>query len=128
MGRACLRSRQPPLMPRSLTQVLFVFLFLLGLTSYGQQRAPALTNCLDVLKLPTAEARANRPVRVRGTVTMFLPGSQLFFVQDDTAGIYVFPAIWPKELPVGEAVEVTGVTGAGLYSPIIEQATIRGTG
>ena len=115
------------LMPRSLSQVLCVFLLLLAPTCLGQERAP-LTNCLSVLKLTTSEAATARPVRVRGTVTLFLPGSQLFFVQDESAGIYVFPAMWPKELTVGDVVEVSGLAGRGLYSPIIEQATIRPTG
>jgi signal transduction histidine kinase len=115
------------LMPRSLSPVLCAFFLLLGPTCFGQERAP-LTNCLSVLKLTTSEAAAARPVRVRGTVTLFLPGSQLFFVQDESAGIYIFPAVWPKELAVGEVVEVSGSTGTGLYSPIIQQATIRPIG
>jgi signal transduction histidine kinase len=85
-----------------------------------------ITNCLDVLQLPAE--RRNIPARLRGVVTCYQPSSQLCFVQDETAGIYVFPQVWSKEFSFGEIVEVQGLTGTGRFSPIIQSASIQTTG
>ena len=113
-------------MLRSLTQLLL--LLCLAPIVVGQNSAPVLTNCVDILKLAPEQAKENRPARLRGTVTCYNPGSQLCFIQDATAGIYVLPAPWPKELLVGDVVEVEGVTAEGRFSPIIQWGSIRPTG
>lgn len=87
-----------------------------------------ITNCSSVLKLSPTEANQNRPVRLRGAVTCYIPASQLCFIQDETAGVYVSPSPWPKELSFGEIVEVQGSTGSGRFSPIVQWATFQRTG
>jgi two-component system NarL family sensor kinase len=89
---------------------------------------PAVTNCLDVIRLARDEANKNLPVHLIGTVTCYLPGSQLCFVQDATAGVYVLPSPWPRDLAEGDVVEVRGVTGAGRFSSIVQIATVAKTG
>jgi len=91
-------------------------------------RAQVLTNCLDILKLSPAEASQERLVKVRGVISCNLPASQLLFLQDQTAGIYLFPAQWPRDLAWGEVVEVEGVTGPGRFSPIIVGTSVRRVG
>lgn len=114
---------------RSLIKLLLLSVaFCIEVTVWAQSERTTLTNCLDVLKLTPAAANEQFPVRVRGVVTGYAPESQICFVQDDTAGIYVQPAPWPRELRFGEIVEVEGVTAQGRFSPIIHLAVIRRTG
>ena len=87
-----------------------------------------IATCLKVINLSPAEADQHFPVRLKGVVTCYIPGSQLCFIQDATAGIYVLPTPWPAELAFGDVVEVQGVTGSGRFSPIVQWATIRRTG
>src|SRR5690606_32832604 len=54
--------------------------------------------------------------------------SQLCFVQDETEGVYVLPSPWPRELGVGDVVLVQGVTGAGLFSPIVQLGSVERVG
>jgi signal transduction histidine kinase len=115
-------------MLRLLKKLLFLLALCLGPMVSGQPSTAVLTNCLDVLNLSPERARENRPVRVRGTVTTYIPGSHLCFVQDESAGIYIQPSPWPKELNIGEVVEVTGVSAEGRFSPIIHMGVIRPTG
>ena len=111
---------------RSLTQLLLA-LCLASIPETEGAVSP-FTNCLDILKLPPEVAQANHPARIRGVVTSYVPSSQLCFVQDETAGIYVFPSPWPKDLAAGDVVEVEGVTGAGRFSPIVQWGRIKPAG
>lgn len=112
------------LLYRSLLILYFCSLAGNALCAAGQP----LTHCEEVLKLAPAEAKAAHAVKVKGAVTCYVPSAQLCFVQDESAGVYVFPAVWPRELAFGEIVEVEGVSGNGRFSPIIEGATLRRLG
>lgn len=114
---------------RSLTPLLTLTLVLgvIGFPRSTYAAAATLTNCLDILKLSPTEANENRPARLRGTVTCYVPSSQLCFVQDGTAGLYIFPSPWPKDLAAGDVVEVEGVSSAGRFSPIVQWARIQRT-
>ncbi|HEX7861260.1 MAG TPA: ATP-binding protein [Verrucomicrobiae bacterium] len=115
------------LLPRSLATVLLLATLCISRNVFAQSGAAVITNALEILRLAPAEARENRPVRLRAVVTCYIPESQLCFVQDESAGIYVQPAPWPKELPMGQVVEVQGRTAQGRFSPIVEMGTIRTT-
>ena len=80
--------------------------------------------------LPVAEAASHQPVKVRGVVTFFDEILYSRFIQDETAGIYLRESTNVPALTPGQIVEVTGVTGAGEYAPIInpEHVTILGVG
>src|SRR5262249_23246824 len=78
-----------------------------------------LTNAAQVLFLHIEQLTdAKTPVRIRGTVTYHEPGVVLF-VQDETAGIFVYHTGERLGFHAGQFVEVTGVAAPGLYSPII---------
>ena len=111
---------------RSLMQLLLV-LWVASIPATEGAVSP-FTNCIDILKLPPERAQENHPARIRGVVTSYVPSSQLCFVQDATAGIYIFPSPWPKDLAVGDLVEVEGVTGAGRFSSIVQWGRIKPTG
>ena len=112
-------------LPRSLGYVLAAFCVPVALIHAA---SPVLTNCLQVLSLTPALANEEHPGRVRGVVTCYVPSSQLLFVQDAAAGLYIYPSPWPKDLPQGTVVDVEGVTGAGRFSPILQRARVTPTG
>jgi signal transduction histidine kinase len=87
-----------------------------------------ITTAIEILSLSPEQADENRPVRLRAAITCYVPASSLFFVQDETAGIYIFPSSWPKDIANGEIVEVQGVTGRGRFSPIVQLSSIQPTG
>jgi hypothetical protein len=69
---------------------------------------PLLTNATQVRQLSAWEAARNYPVNIQGVVTCYDPDWGLFFVQDSTAGIFVY--LESKRFPVliGQLVEVRG--------------------
>lgn len=87
-----------------------------------------LTTCRAVRALDRAEADRNHPVRLKGVVTCYAPSGQLLFIQDETGGAYVSATPWPEKLEVGEVVEVAGVSGGGLYSPVVLRGTVTARG
>src|SRR5882757_6562452 len=64
-----------------------------GAKSTGS-RAP-IKEVASILALPGGEAASNVPVKIQGVITFFQPRADLCFVQDATAGIYVY-AVDPK--------------------------------
>lgn len=89
---------------------------------------PTLTNAVDVLELSPTEAAKGLPVRLQAVVTCFEQRSALFFVQDATAGIYVFDFHAETMPKVGQRVEVVGRSAQGNFSPYVERAVIRSLG
>jgi PAS domain S-box-containing protein len=91
------------------------------------QDRPELTTAAEVRRLTPGEAEQRLPVRLRGVVTFF--DERLFsrFLQDNTAGIYLFLSTNTPSfsLSVGQWVEVEGVTGPGEYAPIIVPKQVR---
>lgn len=101
----------------------------------GAAGAAELTSVHEIRKLSPAEAEAARPVRLKGVVTYSKPAIATLFIHDGTGGIFVEQA--PRPDPggpqVGDEVEVTGVTGKGLFATVVEhppegQATVQVTG
>ena len=82
---------------------------------------PVLRQVTQIRGLTVEEARRGYPVRVQGVVTFQNVERMLLFVQDDSAGIYVYDNQSGSlaQRKVGEKVEVMGFTGPGLYAPII---------
>jgi signal transduction histidine kinase len=112
------------LFPIRLTHFLVIAaVFLLACMLIRAQTNPPtlLTNAEDVLSLPEKLARQKVPVLVRGIVTAAESGWRgQFFVQDDTAGIFVENVSdnYPKP---GDVVEVRGLSQAGDFAPIISK-------
>jgi len=88
-----------------------------------------LTNAAQILALPLDDIRSRLPVRIEGTVTFYDPGIGLF-VQDETAGIFVYTAAAAVPVEPGHRVVVSGFTNRGRYSPIIDlpQVSLLGPG
>lgn len=91
----------------------------------AQPSLPVLTQAVAVLNLTAAEARKKYPVKFQGVLTCFNPRYKLCFVQDATAGIYVFQPREAGELKTGKRVEVTGVSGYGQLAPFVNGAEVK---
>ncbi|MCC7375966.1 MAG: PAS domain S-box protein [Verrucomicrobiales bacterium] len=85
-----------------------------------------LTTARSVLELNAEVAAQSLRTRIRGVVTCSSARASLFFVQDETAGIYVYQM--GSLPPQGTSVEVEGVSAAGLFSPIIYANTVTSLG
>lgn len=79
-----------------------------------------------ILELTPDAAEKRAPAKIKGVVTCSDAAMSLLFVQDQTAGIYIYSS---TQLPkVGELVEVVGTTAKGLFSPIILAESIKELG
>ncbi len=74
--------------------------------------------------LSSEEAGAGLPVRLRTTVTYYEPEAFLFFVEDETAGIYVQAGEVPAGLRAGDRIELEGLTAAGEFAPIVRATNV----
>jgi signal transduction histidine kinase len=72
-----------------------------------------------VRSLTVDEAQQQRRVRLRGVVTFFEETLYSRFIQDETAGVYLFDSALPVHLLPGQLVEVVGTTSPGEYAPIV---------
>ena len=85
---------------------------------------PTLTRAAQILELSPKQVQANLPVRIRGVVTCYDPG-MVFFVQDETGGVFVYYRGDRLPLLAGKYVEITGSAKPGRYSAIIDPARIQ---
>jgi signal transduction histidine kinase len=88
-----------------------------------------LTSASAVRSLTVEQAEQKFPVRLRGVVTFFDQRLYSRFVQDETAGIYLYDPALLLNLAPGQMVEVVGTTSPGEYAPIVvpERVSITGT-
>ncbi|MGA2542386.1 MAG: carbohydrate-binding protein [Verrucomicrobiota bacterium] len=88
-------------------------------TTSAPNGIPAIRTVEEIKMLPPDLARQELPVSIRGVVTALLFQSAV--VQDSTKGIYVFLQDLDKSEPVkrGEFYQIDGVTGPGLFAPVI---------
>ena len=83
-----------------------------------------MTTAREARGLTAAEARLARPVRLRGVVTVLSGWKSSFFFQDETSGISVDRMTDSPALQAGDFIELRGVTGPGLFAPIIEATRV----
>jgi PAS domain S-box-containing protein len=90
---------------------------------------PLLTQARQIRDLSPRQAAWKYPVRLHGVVTLYLPLRMKFFVQDDTAGVYVRVDRNQPSLKSGDLVEIEGVSNPGGFAPIVvpTNITILGT-
>ncbi|MFO0851381.1 MAG: hypothetical protein U0871_22910 [Gemmataceae bacterium] len=88
---------------------------------------PVLTTAQAVRELTRAAAAARRPVRLTGVVTHANPHVGDFFLQDDSAGVYVSAGSGPPPVP-GDVVEVVGVSDPGQFAPCVDPSAVRVVG
>ena len=90
-----------------------------------------LTTAAAIKGLSSNEAAAGHAVRLRAQITVIDPAWTVLFVQDATAGIFVFTRSLTQPLPrcrPGDWVEIAGVTGPGEFAPTIVAYQLRVTG
>jgi len=96
-----------------------------SLSTSVREKLPILDKIDTIRHMPQKELSRGYPVYVRGTVTFFSPTWQLLFVQDQTAGIYVYDNQFSASTKAGQNIEVTGYTGSGLFAPIIREPSFK---
>jgi PAS domain S-box-containing protein len=90
--------------------------------------AEELHTVAEVRGLTVEEAQLHNPVKLRGVVTFFDETLFSRFVQDDTAGIYLWESTNTPTLVPGQIVEVEGTASPGEYAPIIVPERVRVVG
>ena len=78
-----------------------------------------LTTVREVRTLTPDQAREARPVRLRGVVTVLSGWKSSFFFRDATSGISIDRSDSFSALQPGQRVEIHGVTGTGMFAPIV---------
>ncbi len=92
-----------------------------------------LTTAHEAHSLSLIESAEGYPVRLRAVVTYYDaltdPRRPVFFVHDESGGIFVALSILPT-FPVhpGMLVAVTGVSGSGDFAPIVDRAQVESLG
>jgi len=125
-GQTC--ERPVDLSRSSLKPVLLAALLLVGgeLRASGSSspQAPVLlTHTSAVRALGVEEARRGYPIHLRGVVTYFDPGVDLF-VQDATAGIWVDVREMHEFVRPGQLLDLYGVSGDG-FTPYVAKPRWR---
>lgn len=109
--------------------VVFILFLVFGLASISATEArKEITDARAILDLTPEAAENRQPVHLKGIVTCIDGSTSLWFVQDKTAGVYIWG---PGPLPeLGDIIEVTGSSGKGLFSPIVlaDRTTVIGHG
>lgn len=105
----------------SVLSAWFLFFITGGRTSGQNSTLPELRTAEQVRQLTPEQAARHYPVRLRGVLTFFDPNQFYRFIQDNTAGIYLFPsdALNNPALATGESVEIEGETNPGEYAPTV---------
>ena len=91
--------------------------------------AAVISHVPDVRELTSSEAEQSRSVEISGVVTALSGWKNSFFLEESGTGISVDRTDTTDVHP-GDRVEVSGVTGAGLFAPILvaHQVKVLGHG
>jgi len=87
-----------------------------------------LAQAVQILNLPRESVLKSFPARIQGIVTCFEERSAVFFVQDQSAGIYIQALSSTNQLTAGDRVDISGVTASGLFAPMIDASTVAVNG
>lgn len=89
---------------------------------------PVLSSIQQVRELAPHQASAGLPVRLRGVVTFSIPSIATLFIHDGSAGIFVEQTLGPNANgpQKGDLIEVSGITGEGLFAPVIKGRNSHG--
>lgn len=88
------------------------------------KNAPELTTVQEIRALTPDQARRATPVLLHGVVTALSGFKNSFFVQDATAGISV-DRTDNADVHAGDQVEVVGVSGPGMFAPVVLASHVR---
>ena len=118
--------------PGNWFRVLSLLVFLVSVVpSRGQQQSaqaqglPVLRQAKQVRELTPQEATRGYPVRLWGVVTYYRFVDGDFFVQDETAGIFVDGGNTNFSLRSGQRVEVEGISNGGDFVSQVTAARVR---
>jgi signal transduction histidine kinase/DNA-binding response OmpR family regulator len=87
-----------------------------------------LTSVAAIRELPAGAAAKGLPVQVRGRITYLDRAWTVMFVQDASAGIFVYTSQLRHAMPAcapGDEVEIVGQSGPGDFAPVIVAQTLR---
>src|SRR5262249_19781006 len=84
-----------------------------------------LTNVVQVRNLSREEAARGYPVRVRGVITYHDPEEHFTFVQDETAGIYLYAGKGDLAVSAGQLVVVEGVSAPGDWGRVVANPRVE---
>lgn len=88
----------------------------------GAAQSPALTTIREIRDLSPAQAKEKRLIKIEATVTYCDAANQALFVRDASGSIFV-EARGQVEYVPGQRLEIQGVSGSGLYRPVISSPT-----
>jgi signal transduction histidine kinase len=89
---------------------------------------PAVRSAAEVRALTRAEAARGHPVRLEAVVTYVDPVDNYFFVQDRSAGVFVYTGYQDLGVSPGTLVDLEGVTGPGDLAPLVMEPHVRSLG
>jgi diguanylate cyclase (GGDEF)-like protein len=100
------------------------------LRSASQETPPIMTTARGVHDLSPEEAARDLPVHLRAVVTYYDPYIDVrhgaIFVHDASGGVFVdVPARPILPIKAGTLVDITGVTDAGDYAPVVSSTQVR---
>jgi signal transduction histidine kinase/CheY-like chemotaxis protein len=107
--------------------VCLLFAGSLAATARGGPPAE-LPTAQTVRNLTAEQAAQRRPVRITGVVTHVDPRLRDFFVQDESAGVYVHPTALAADLAHGDRIELEGKTDAGGFAPCVTATGLKKLG
>jgi signal transduction histidine kinase len=83
---------------------------------------PPLSTISEIRQLTVEQAKSGLPVKINGVVTFSKPSIATLFVHDGTAGIFIEQTPGPDITgpKSGDQVEVTGITGEGMFATVIK--------
>ena len=86
-----------------------------------------LVRVAQVMDLTPQDAAQRHAVRANGVLTYYDPAYRLYFLQDESGGIYLDLSYVKQtgDLHAGQRVEVIGFTGPGRYLPMIRAESVR---
>jgi hypothetical protein len=124
----CPRTRRPGILLSILLLIFFPDTLLNAQSQAGP--LPTLTTAHLVHELPISKATRGYPVDLRGVVTFYNPYIDsrwpAFFVTDASGSIFIGLTQKPApQLKPGDRVEVTGVSAAGDFAPIVKASSVR---
>ncbi|MGH7971851.1 MAG: hypothetical protein ACREIC_24320, partial [Limisphaerales bacterium] len=109
---------------RRCSLIVLAVLSFLGAAVESAQCSLVLTNAAQVQALSPSQAKTEPSVQIRGMVTCYDP-ERVLFIQDPTAGVFVYYNGERLSLQFGQFVQVTGRVIPGRYSAIISPQKIQ---
>jgi signal transduction histidine kinase len=126
LHRFCTMRYRRSLFPctTSIASIFVTWVACLTASHVADAKPLILDRAAQIRELSPTEAARGLPVKLRGVVTHYDPTQPDLFVQEATGGVYV-ACQKPLTVQQGQTIEVTGVSGAGDFAPVIEKPQIR---